>query len=198
MPAEPSAELKKEFPDVDPFLLYKWQRAYEKFFDINESGDMDWGDSHIVFRKVREIYGAQSAQTKLAKEKLKALWEELLKVADDNKDKRISESEFCKVLKAHDPKNNVPWYLDYATFIFKLFDVSEDGKLDLAEYADGMLAYGHDEGEAHKAFAKFAVDAKGKAKPSVDWSEYHKLWDEYFYSKDKKAPGNHIFGVIDA
>ena len=191
-----SDELKAKFPNTDPFLLYKWERAYNKFFDTNESGEMDWGDSYLITRKVREIYGADSTQMSLAKKQLKLLWEELLKIADKNADRKISLNEWVNMFAGHDPKHQEAWYLDYATFMFKLFDVSEDNYVDLAEYADGMLAYGHHEHEAHTAFHAFARDSKGNPLTQIDFATFRLLWNDYFYSNDKTKPGNHLFGEI--
>ena len=46
-------------------------------------------DHVIVFQKVRDIYGAESAQMTYAKESLNALWEGLMQLADKNKDEVI-------------------------------------------------------------------------------------------------------------
>lgn len=187
-----------------------------------------------MLQKVREIYGHDSAQTKLAKEKLKSLWDELVKVADANKDKRVSEAEFVKVMKDHDPKNNVSWYLDYATFMFKLFDVSGPLLLLLlpsvpAHQDSGGVWRVQRTGSwtwrstrtgcsptattrprptrpskpsppSPSPFPSFPMGRwtgeRVQGKPTVDFPEFRKLWDQYFYSKDKKVPGNSLFGCL--
>ena len=85
-------ELIKANPDVDPFLIKKWEYIFTMFFGIvylmellrlriqnldrNSSHQMDWGDFYLVVRvsrikfsvetyflqKVRDVYGADSVQ----------------------------------------------------------------------------------------------------------------------------------------
>jgi len=191
-----SEELRKKHPDVDPFLLKKWERIFNAFFDRNAGGDVDWGDFYLVTRQVRDIYGAESDQMKYAKASMKALWDGLISIADKNKDDVISLDEWIDVLKKCDMKNEPKWFNEYLTYMFKLFDVSADNKLDLAEYTDGMLAYGFSTEEAHEAFKKFAVDKGGKYASFIDFSTFKKYWNDYFYSKDKKAIGNTLFGIM--
>jgi len=189
-------ELQEKYKDVDPFLLYKWDRIFELFFDRNAGGDVSWGDFYLVTKKVKEIYGADSEQMRMAKSCLQALWDGLLSMADRNKDKVITIDEWIQLMKAQDPKKESKWFDDYMAFMFKLFDVSADKKLDIAEYADGMATYGFEEADAHAAFKIFSVDKKGKYIPSIDFPQFKIYWLEYFYSKDKKALGNNLFGVL--
>lgn len=43
-------DLIKKFPDLDPFLLKKWERIFNVFFDRNASAEVDWGDFYLVVR----------------------------------------------------------------------------------------------------------------------------------------------------
>jgi len=189
-------ELIAKHKDVNPFLLKKWERVFSMFFDRNASAEVDWGDFYLVTRYVRDIYGAESDQMKFAKSSMKSLWEGLVGMADSNKDEVIQLDEWVEVLKKSNMQTQPKWFHDYMMFMFKLFDVSADEKLDLAEYTDGMTTYGFSVEEAHKAFHKFAVDAKGSSVPSIDSSQFKKLWLEYFYSTDSCALGNYLFGEM--
>jgi hypothetical protein len=88
---------------------------------------------------VRDIYGAQSEQMKYARNSMKALWEGLKKVgcqvcscpecvgvqeADKNNDELITIEEWIQIIRGTDPKHENPWFMEYLTFMFKLFDVS--------------------------------------------------------------------------
>jgi hypothetical protein len=195
-----SAEIVAKYKDVDPFLLKKWERIFNAFFDRNASHEVDWHDFYMVTKKVRDIYGAESAQMTYAKSSLKALWEGLVNIADKDKNKIITIDEWIQLLKAQDPSNpksEPKWFNDYLTFLFKLFDVSEDALLDLAEYTDGMSLYGFEYGECHEAFKLFALDKKGKKIPAIDNALFIKYSHEYFFSKDKKAIGNTLFGIFE-
>lgn len=111
----------------------------------------------LTFQKVRDIYGAESVQTGFAKKSLAALWEGLCSIADADKDQLISIDEWIGLLKKTDAKTEPKWFKDYQNFMFKLFDVSCDGVMDLAEYTDGMSTYGFDQSECDAAFHKFSV-----------------------------------------
>lgn len=190
-------ELITKNKDVDPFLVRKWERVFSLFFDTNMSKSVDYGDFYLVLRRARDIYGAESAQMSFAKNSLSALWEGLCATADSNKDKIISIDEWVNLLHGTDANHAPKWLDDYATYMFKLFDVSADGVMDSAEYADGMGAYGYREAECHKTFQRFAVDEKGKETKTITPSQWKKLFYEYFFSTDKKALGNHLFGIMD-
>lgn len=69
----------------------------------------------------------------------------------------ISIDEWVTLLAKVDPNKQPKWFNDYSSFMFKLFDVSSDGVMDLAEYTDGMNTYGFREKECHNAFHTFAV-----------------------------------------
>jgi len=203
MAAEPKPEMKlsadliAKFSDVDPFLLKKWERIFNVFFDRNASAEVDWGDFYLVVRHVRDIYGAQSEQMKYARNSMKALWEGLKLAADKNNDELITIEEWIQIIRGTDPKHENPWFMEYLTFMFKLFDVSDDKLIDISEYAGGMQAYGCTYEEACEAFKKFALDKNNKPVKTVDFIEFKQLWQQYFHSPDKKAKGNWLFGPID-
>lgn len=147
-------------------------------------------------QKVRDIYGAESAQMSYAKESLNALWDGLMQLADKNKDEVITlvstiatspngrgqptrnpsipgrmDQRFEKhqrqdglelVRQLHDLHVQVVRRLRYPLhpswlFILHSSVLSADNVLDIAEYTDGMCAYGLSEKEAQEAFKRFAV-----------------------------------------
>lgn len=189
-------ELKAKYPNVDEFLLKKWDRAFGLFFDRNMSDDITAADFYIVIRQARNIYGAQSEQAKYAKDAMTKLWEGLKKECDFNHDEKISIEEWVDVLKDTDRTKEDPWFHDYMGFLFKLFDVSGDAVLDMAEYTDGMHCYGFAEGECHEAFNSFAPKAKPGHPAVVNRKQFADLWLDYFFSKDRAAPGNNLFGML--
>lgn len=69
--------------------------------------------------------------------------------------------------------------------------------LDLAEYADGMSLYGKKFETCREAFTVFAVDSKGNALKAVTPDQWQKLFTELFFSKDKNARGNSLFGKFE-
>jgi len=190
------ATLQSTHKDVNPFLIQKWHRAFYTFFDTNASKDIDSGDFHLITRHVKTIYGADSEQMTLAHGAMNSLWDGLIKLADKNKDQKISLDEWVLMLKLSQGKEP-QWFTDYIVFLFKLFDVSADKKLDIEEFRDGMGAYGISREDAGEAFKKISVDSKTKNPvPSFDLAQFKALWHEYFYSTDANALGNHLFGIV--
>uniref|UniRef100_A0AC35U6Y3 EF-hand domain-containing protein n=1 Tax=Rhabditophanes sp. KR3021 TaxID=114890 RepID=A0AC35U6Y3_9BILA len=192
------AELKEKYPDVDRFLLEKWERIFTIFFDRNHSHLVDWSDFYLVVRKVRDIYGAESSQMGYARKTMEALFNGLCAAADQNKDKMISLDEWITLLRTayRETDKAIPkWFDDYQHFMFKLFDVSADGVLDLCEYTDGMASYGFTEKAAHDAFHAFALTDRGEEMKTIDPNRWKSYFTHLFFSTDKKHLGNHLFGL---
>ncbi|VDM75661.1 unnamed protein product [Strongylus vulgaris] len=136
-------------------------------------------------------------QTEYAKKTLAALWEGLCKLADADKDQLISIDEWINLLRKSKNNNERKWFDEYERFMFKLFDVSCDGTLDVEEYIDGMNVYGVKRSHAKEAFQKFAVDEHGKPLTHVSKEMWSRYFNDLFYSNDKNTPGNHLFGISD-
>jgi len=190
------SDLAAKHPGVNPFLLKKWERVFNAFFDCDKSRTVDKHDFYLVTRKVRDIYGAESAQMTYAKESLNALWDGLLQLADKDKNEVVTLDEFINALKTTNEKMDSPWFNNYLTYMFKLFDVSADNVLDISEYTDGMCAYGISETDAKEAFTRFAVDERGKPIRKIALPQFKRLWSDYFHSTDPKVLGNNLFGLI--
>ncbi|KAI6196951.1 Calcium-binding protein [Aphelenchoides besseyi] len=188
-------ELTKKYPDVDPFLMNKWERIFTLFFDRNCSNDIDKGDFYLIAKRVREVYGEQSVQMLYAEKTLKALWKGLCKAADANRDNLISLDEWIRLLKSVNVQEKLPpWLEKYEKFMFKLFDVSGDGFLDQAEYADGMSLYGFKYKECLNTFTLFAFDEQGKPIQSISPVQWKSMFLDLFFSRDRSKPGNNLFG----
>uniref|UniRef100_A0A914BXK1 EF-hand domain-containing protein n=1 Tax=Acrobeloides nanus TaxID=290746 RepID=A0A914BXK1_9BILA len=191
-------KLAEKHPDVDKFLIQKWVRAFDMFFDQDATHELEWHDFYKVIRQVRDIYGKESAQNEFAHKTMEALWKGLCRAADSDKNEQISIDEWINLLKPVDIKNRTEpkWFDDYNKFMFKLFDVAADGVIDVAEYTDGMSAYGYSTSKCHEAFKLFAME-NGKPIDKITPQKWEKLFFEFFWSKDKKAPGNHLFGKVE-
>uniref|UniRef100_A0A915JYA6 Uncharacterized protein n=1 Tax=Romanomermis culicivorax TaxID=13658 RepID=A0A915JYA6_ROMCU len=42
------------------------------------------------------------------------------------------------------------------------------------------------------------LDSQGQSMKVFDYAHFRKLWDEFFYSTDKEALGNNLFGLMPA
>uniref|UniRef100_A0A915JG71 EF-hand domain-containing protein n=1 Tax=Romanomermis culicivorax TaxID=13658 RepID=A0A915JG71_ROMCU len=119
---EASTELLQKYPDINPFILYKWERMFKTIFDANASNEVNWDDYYLIIRRVRQIYGNDSEQMTFAKSAMKALWQGLFDKADQNKDEQVSVIEWIELLKKNDPSKHDTWYGAYCVSMFKLFD----------------------------------------------------------------------------
>lgn len=167
------------------------------FFDRNASQQVDWGDFYLIVRKVRDVYGAESVQTTYAKKTLAALWEGLCQLADVDEDQLISIDEWITLLKNSAARNEKKWFIEYERFMFKLFDVSCDGKIDMTEYVDGMSVYGYSKTASEEAFRRFAVDESGECMQGISQETWSRYFHDLFYSTDRNALGNHLLGICD-
>uniref|UniRef100_A0AC34GSR6 EF-hand domain-containing protein n=1 Tax=Panagrolaimus sp. ES5 TaxID=591445 RepID=A0AC34GSR6_9BILA len=197
-------QLMNKNPDVDPYLILKWEKIFTLTFDQNASHEIDWSDFYICLRKIREIYGDKSKRMEYARKSLEALWEGLQKLADTKGDAPnhdlVTIEEWITILKKSNAKEKTgpKWFTDYMTFMFKLFNVSEGGwDMNIDEYSDGMAVYGHGLQEAHQAFHKFAIDKDGKQKDYISFEEWKKLFSDLFFSSNEHDLGNYLFGDLN-
>ncbi|KRX46684.1 Calexcitin-1 [Trichinella britovi] len=197
--AMPSNE-ENTFADVHPFLLSKWKSIFITFFDSNNSKEIDWSDFYLITKRVGDLYGVDSEQMRLTRKRMQPLWDGLVELADLNKDEKIQLAEWVDFLKRceNGQSAEMRWIQEYMNFIFQLFDVSCDGKIDFPEYVDGMKTYGVAECTARRAFS-LITDAcdHDHAKAFFDKATFNNLWKQYFFSKDKLATGNHLFGLVE-
>uniref|UniRef100_A0A5S6Q8T3 EF-hand domain-containing protein n=1 Tax=Trichuris muris TaxID=70415 RepID=A0A5S6Q8T3_TRIMR len=180
---------------TDPFVLKKWKTIFRRLFDNSSSQEADWGDFYLITKRVGSLYGADSEQMTLTRNTMKPLWNKLVALTDINNDKKIQLTEWCELLKQSslNPKVENDWINEYMEFMFKLFDVSCDGKLDLPEFVDGMKTCGLDEESAREAFK---LMTKNEDDCTISYDRFTSLWREYFFSSDREALGNHLFGEL--
>uniref|UniRef100_A0A915CQ87 Uncharacterized protein n=1 Tax=Ditylenchus dipsaci TaxID=166011 RepID=A0A915CQ87_9BILA len=165
-------EMHEAFPKCDNFLLKKWEHIFSVFFDRSHSHQLNWDDFYLVVKNARKIYGADSQQYAHARSSLQALWSGLCKLADSDSDQLITLDEWIELLQKVDMKNrNEPrWFDQYQDFMFKLFDVGEDGFVDQLEYTDGMTR------------------PRGNQLTKVDPVLWKEMFLELFFSTDKSLP----------
>jgi len=189
---------------VDPFLKKKWDRVFFTFFDTNRNKVIDWNDFEVVFEKIKELRGEQSAEYKIVSDAMRTVWQGVLHQAKNvdimHLDKlegvvqEVTVDEWTKIWEKFDPNHMPIWQWEYLKYMFFLIDTSGDKCIDVDEYTTVMKIYGMTPSDAKTAFKKFAVDANGKPLTMVDYGQFVKLWNEYFTSTDKKKPGNYLFG----
>jgi Ca2+-binding EF-hand superfamily protein len=182
---------------MDPFLQKKWERVFSTFFDTNRDGVLEWPDFVGIIDRIREVRGADCPIFKTAEKTFEKIWENLVVLADKNKDDKISLDEWkqmWKVLTSSSTGSN--WQSDYLNYMFTVLDSSGDNLIDREEYIAVMESYGVPKAEANSAFDKFAVGADGKPLQGIDLATFKALWKEFFEATEPSAKGNFLFGMV--
>jgi len=191
--------------EMDPFLKKKWERVFYTFFDVNRNKVIDWNDFEILFEKIKELRGEDSNEYRIVHEAMRMVWQGLVSavkgldmysMSGGDLEQEISLTEWDALWQKYDPKHMHIWQWEYLKYMFLLIDTSGDKLIDKDEYHTVMNLYGVSKSDADKSFEKFAVDEKGKKVEKINYGQFVKLWNEFFTSKDKNAPGNHLFGPV--
>ncbi|KHN74467.1 Spectrin alpha chain [Toxocara canis] len=66
------------FPNIDPFLLRKWEHAFVTFFDVNHNGVLEWEDFQLLIEVIKAMRGADSDVYRTADVALKEIWNRLI------------------------------------------------------------------------------------------------------------------------
>jgi len=190
---------------MDSFLKKKWERVFNTFFDVNRNKVIDWNDFEILFEKIKDLRGEDSAEYKIVHDAMRTVWRGLVHAVKGidmynssgaDLEQEITLTEWDALWSKYDPTHMHIWQWEYLKYMFFLVDTSGDKKIDREEYSSVMTVYGMTKADAEKAFDKFAVDEKGKKLEKVDYGQFVKLWNEFFTSKDKNAPGSYLFGPL--
>ncbi|XP_013148037.1 PREDICTED: calexcitin-2-like [Papilio polytes] len=120
---------------------------------------------------------------------LLAIWSGLQQ-ADTNKDGHVSAEEWVAQWDAYakNPASPYEWQKIYCKFSFDILDAGNDGSIDSDEFVKAYEAWGFKKEDAAKTFGKLS-----QGKSSLSWTEYQKLWQEYFTTEDTNAVGNLLF-----
>ncbi len=127
-------------------------------------------------------------------------WNQLSTYADENRDGRISEEEYCgfygsMFASAGDatPDRMPPWFIGLTDGYFELLDVNGDGEIGLEEYAKFCSVHDVGAGDAAKAFAKLDLNGDG----GISKDEARQLVFEFYFSDDPNAAGSSLYGPLD-
>jgi len=127
-----------------------------------------------------------------------ALWNDLREHADRDRDEKVSLDEWLAWHNALDEKVEAgatfPFEQYFAT-MFSIMDMDGSGFVSLGEYKLMLKMYGVEleEGEAEKIFQ--ALDKSGDGKLSRE--EVAEVNANFWYSDDKDAPDNLLFGKFE-
>ncbi|XP_018020174.1 calexcitin-1-like [Hyalella azteca] len=168
---------------LSPFRKSKLLHVFNTFFDVNQSGEIDENDLELAVKSVCGARGWGESDPHYANTQttLRTIWRVLTSRADkDNDSKEDSSGEGRQRDKT------------FRDLMFLLEDSSGDGAIDVAEYTALYVALGIPREECQQAFNKLS-----KGEKEVTKERFDELWEEYFHSEDRHAPGNFIFGVTE-
>jgi Ca2+-binding EF-hand superfamily protein len=184
--------------NVDSFLLKKWDHAFAVFFDMNKDGVLEWEDFEILVSAIKHSRGEDSEDYRRALVAMKEIWQKLLSASDVDGDNKVSVDEWKHMwYTSMGNDDDLAWQQLYLDYVFRLFDTSADGVIDLSEFIESMAYYGIDKRHATWAFDKFAFGPKGQRVHAITRQQFNVLWKEYFQSLDVTKPGNYLFGDIN-
>lgn len=102
----------------------------------------------------------------------------------------IRKEEWLKFFERQILSRSEDYISKVSTYLFSIFDQDGDGFIDEKEYLDMFKAYGLYTAPAKKAFDLLDLNSDGL----LSKEELIKAFEEFFFAKDEKAPGNWIFG----
>ncbi|XP_060075203.1 sarcoplasmic calcium-binding proteins I, III, and IV-like [Ylistrum balloti] len=173
------------------FQKEKILRVFNILYDSNKDGFIEERDFVMAIEKIRKIleWPVDCKKHKETQEALGLIWKGLRAYADVNADDRVSQEEWVRMWEDCIRSNTVPeWQQKFMDFMFNVNDKSGDNEIDETEYKTYYQNYISVE-DCEKAFQKISG---GK---NISRSEFSQLWKEYFFSDDRQARGNYLFGV---
>ncbi|OWF53609.1 sarcoplasmic calcium-binding proteins I, III, and IV-like [Mizuhopecten yessoensis] len=179
--------------ELTKFQKAKILRVFNILYDSNKDGYIEEKDFTLAIEKVCLIleWPENSEKHRETEEALGLIWTGLKTYADVNADGRVSKDEWICMWEDCIRSNTVPeWQEKFMEFMFNVNDKSGDKEIDAKEYETYYSNYISVE-ECRMAFHKMSGGE------NISRSEFRKLWKEYFFSDDREAKGNYLFGVPD-
>ena len=181
-------------------MLTSFQRAkipnLFKVFDMDNDGNINQRDVIRIVNAVSTKRGWQNGKGEYTSlyNNFISIWKDLLSIADKNNDDQISLEEFLnfygQILQNEFEYRKMLEGLGKT--IFSTFDTDSDGNLSLSEYQDFYKVMGLESDFATAIYHHLDLDQNG----IISIQELIKLLDQFFFSQDKNAPGNLLFGPI--
>jgi Ca2+-binding EF-hand superfamily protein len=161
--------------------------------DTNGNGFLEKGDYERFVERFGQVQGfaLDSPEYKAAYGQTMAAWDHVQRVADKEKDGRVSLEEYLESwdVTLSDEKLFDQLAVGYCRSLLDMWDRDGDGTLSGVEYAALLECYGATEKAAREAFRR--LDRDGNGYLSVE--ELTQSVRE-FYGDDPDAPGNWTLG----
>ena len=166
--------------------------------DLNRDGRIDRSDFEEYAKRIASSrgWGPGSTEASDLRGRFLAFWGGLGEVGAQHGRSSVTMDDW---LEYWDEILGTPGMYDrlatpIARMVFTILDRDGDGSVTADEYAAIYDAAGADRRQASSAFARMDGDQDGRL--SVD--EIMTLLDQFFRSEDPEAPGNALFGLVEA
>lgn len=175
------------------------ERNLKRFFhwyDYNNDGVISIDDAQSVVDNMARIRNLPigSEEYKAFRDGFLIYWKTMVETLGKDVSDTITESEWLDVHATllEDEVVFEQTILRSVQFIFDLMDLNNDGLLTMEEYGLMMKAWRIDPIEiVHETFIHLDINKTGQ----LTMDDLHKLFYQFFYSDDPKAPGHWCFGT---
>lgn len=181
------------------FLDRKLSRRFATY-DTDGDGFIGRADFETSVARLGEAFGHGADSKPLARlrELSLGLWEHLARVADADKDGRISEAEYKSAFAAgllETPESFEDEYVPFLDAIMDIADADGDGKLTREEQVRWTGALMNlPEADAREVFGRLDYDADG----AVERDELLEAIREFYFDDDPHSAGTWLLGPLDA
>ncbi|KAE9418274.1 hypothetical protein Angca_005900, partial [Angiostrongylus cantonensis] len=183
------------FPQIERFLIRKWQYAFRTFFDLTGNNVIEWRDFQALIDAIGAVRGVDGEDHLAARLSLTHVWQAMTATVHKDTTDKITLVDWIRMWADSLTAEKEPaWQKAYLDYMFHLLDASGDQLVDLAEYIEVLGYFSIPREEAISCFDKFAVNSAGGQCNSIDHKRFVDLWQQYFWSNDVNDVGNYLLG----
>lgn len=171
---------------------------YFEVHDLDGDGRIGLADFERVVENLRSRRGlaADAASVEALRSAYRSFWSSLRESADTDGDGEVDLGEWLahweRVLG--DDRRYQREVADIVRRLFALFDQDGTAAIEADEFCDFHAAHGLSPAFARTVFVDLDHDGDG----AVDWEEFLEMAHAFYLGTEPDAPGNRLFGPLDA
>mgnify|MGYP001979186579 FL=1 len=180
---------------LSDFRLQKVKRVFE-FYDANGNGVLDLDDidgicDHFAEQFGWTVGGERDSNFRTA---FTLHWNNLIHIADENKDGVVSEEEFISyyVLALANDKNYYRFIKPFFDDIFPIIDSDDDGVLSKEDYTAFFRSFRNSQSDAEAAFDNMDQNNDGV----ISHYELYTMYYHFHMSEDENDGSQSFYGKL--